>query len=457
MNQQQIFFDLLRFSIRADVETADAPPSLGEADWAALYALAKKQALVGVLFRGVRRLPRGVAPSEELLMRWVGVAQRTRQQNERLYGDSAQVWRKFREEGFRGCVLKGQGHALLYPDPYMRTAGDIDIYLAGGRQRVMRYINKVCPHQVMRYHHVDFPVMRTPIEVHFTPSYMFYPPHNRRMQRWFQKMMDLQCSNMVSLPGGCGEMAVPTTAFNVVYVLSHLYRHVFTEGIGLRQLLDYYYVLENAYCCYSNTDCADKSSSNTDGDFLTTNNTNCTNAVGDITDGSPLTANNTKQRSAAEGKAYCTNAVGGITDGSPLTTNNTKHRSAAEGKAYCTNAVGGVTDGEALWRDLKRLGLWKFAGAVMYVLHEVFGLPEEKMIAPMDEKEGRFLLDEIMRGGNFGQHDTRLGSKEGEGKGRRWLRMSLRNLRFARHYPLEALSEPLFRTAFWAWKQFWRT
>lgn len=397
MNQQQIFFDLLRFSIRADVETADAPASLGEADWAALYALAKKQALVGVLFRGIRRLPRGVAPSEALLMRWVGVAQRTRQRNERLFEDSAQVWRKFREEGFRGCVLKGQGHALLYPDPYMRTAGDIDIYLAGGRQRVMRYVNKVCPHQVMRYHHVDFPVLRTPIEVHFTPSYMFYPPHNRRMQRWFQKMMDLQCSNVVSLPGGCGEMAVPTTAFNVVYVLSHLYRHVFTEGIGLRQLLDYYYVLENTHCCYLNTDCTDKSSSNTDGDFLTTNNTKRTNAVGDI------------------------------------------------------------TDGDALRRDLKRLGLWKFAGAVMHVLHEVFGLPEEKMIAPMDEKEGRFLLNEIMRGGNFGQHDTRLGSKEGEGKPRRWLRMSLRNLRFVRHYPLEALSEPFFRTAFWAWKQLWRS
>ncbi len=434
MNQQQIFFDLLRFSIRADVETADAPPSLGEADWAALYALAKKQALVGVLFRGVRRLPRGVAPSEELLMRWVGVAQRTRQQNERLFEYSAQVWRKFREEGFRGCVLKGQGHALLYPDPYMRTAGDIDIYLVGGRQRVMRYINKVCPHQVMRYHHVDFPVMRTPIEVHFTPSYMFYPPHNRRMQRWFQKMMDLQCSNVVPLPGGCGEMAVPTTAFNVVYVLSHLYRHVFTEGIGLRQLLDYYYVLENAYCCYSNTDCTDKSSSNTDGDFLTTNNTNCTNAdiIRDIREIRVQTKNeNTSgQLSNADGEGANTN---------------------------CTNAVGGVTDGEALRRDLKRLGLWKFAGAVTYVLHEVFGLPEEKMIAPMDEKEGRFLLDEIMRGGNFGQHDTRLGSKDSEGKARRWLRMSLRNLRFVRHYPLEALSEPLFRTAFWAWKLFWRS
>lgn len=102
---------------------------------------------------------------------------------------------------------------------------------------------------------------------------------------------------------------------------------------------------------------------------------------------------------------------------------------------------------------LRRLGLWKFAGVVMYVLHEVFALPEDKMIAPMDEKDGRFLLDEVMRGGNFGQFDDRLGSKEGEGKGHRFFRMTFRNLRFVTRYPTEALSEPLFRTWFWAWKK----
>lgn len=89
----------------------------------------------------------------------------------------------------------------------------------------------------------------------------------------------------------------------------------------------------------------------------------------------------------------------------------------------------------------------------MYVLHEALGLPEAKMIAPIDVNEGRFLLAEIMQGGNFGQYDTRLGSKENEGKLHRYLRMSLRNLRFVKHYPTGALSEPLFRTWFALWKK----
>ena len=107
-----------------------------------------------------------------------------------------------------------------------------------------------------------------------------------------------------------------------------------------------------------------------------------------------------------------------------------------------------LTDLAALQRDLKWLGLWKFAGAVMFVLHEVFGLEEDKMIAPMNEKGGAFLLDEIMRGGNFGQYDDRLGDKTGEGKVHRYFRMSLRNMRFVKHYPSEAICEPLFRTCF---------
>lgn len=357
VSQQRIFFDFLQFCIGAE---AEIPTSVKNADWNALYITAQKQALTGVLFHGIKQLPKELAPNTSLLILWMGMAQKIKQQNIRLFMDSAKVCKKFKQVGFRNCILKGQGNALLYPDSYIRTPGDIDIYLAGGRTKVMQYINKVCPNQVMRYHHVDFPVMKTEIEVHFTPSYMFFPIHNLRMQKWFKEVMDLQCSNVVTLPDGYGEITVPTMSFNVIYNLSHLYRHVFTEGIGLRQLIDYYYIVNN-------------------------------------------------------------------------------------------DELLGIRD--SLQRELKHLGLWKFAGAVMYVLHEVLGLAKENMIAPMDHKEGKFLLDEIMCGGNFGQYDDRLGCKDNEGKVHRYFRMNLRNLRFVKHYPTEALSEPLFRTWFALWKK----
>ena len=375
LKQQKIFFDFLRFCIGSAKEI---PDSLKKADWKELYAIAQKQALLGVLFHGIRRLPKKLAPEQKLLMQWMAMAEMIRKQNIKLFQDSVKVCQNFENEGFANCILKGQGNALLYPDPYMRTPGDIDIYLSGGRKRIMKYVDRVCPNQVMRYHHVDFPVMKTAIEVHFTPSYMFYPIHNWRMQKWFEEVMDDQCNHWVSLPDGYGEIHVPLVSFNVIYILSHLYRHIFTEGIGLRQLLDYYFVLVEWH-----TDLTNLTDSNKSLPQMTQIN----------------------------------------------------------------------TDLDALRHKLKYLGLWKFAGAVMYVLHEILGVPEEKMIAPINVNEGRFLLAEIMQGGNFGQYDTRLGSKENEGKLHRYFRMNLRNLRFVKHYPTEALSEPLFRTWFAVWKK----
>ena len=375
LKQQKIFFEFLRFCIGS---AKDIPDSLKEVDWKELYAIAKKQFLVGVLFDGIKKLPKELAPEQKLLMQWMVMAEQIRKQNIRLFQDSVKVCQNFENEGFANCILKGQGNALLYPDPYMRTPGDIDIYLTGGRKRVMQYINKVCPNQVMRYHHVDFPVMKTAIEAHFTPSYMFCPIHNRRMQKWFEEVMGEQCNHRGSLPDGYGEIHVPQVSFNVIYILSHLYRHIFTEGIGLRQLLDYYFVLVKWH-----TDLTNLTDSNKSLPQMTEIN----------------------------------------------------------------------TDLDALRHKLKYLGLWKFAQAVMFVMKEVFGLSEDRMIAPMDEREGRFLLAEIMRGGNFGQYDDRMGSKIGESKMHRYFRMNLRNLRFVKHYPTEALSEPLFRTWFAVWKK----
>ena len=375
LKQQKIFFDFLRFCIGSAKEI---PGSLKEVNWKELYAIAKKQALLGVLFYGIQRLPKELAPEQKLLMQWMVMAEQIRKQNIRLFLDSVKVCKNFENKGFANCILKGQGNALLYPDPYMRTPGDIDIYLAGGRKRVMQYINKVCPNQVMRYHHVDFPVMKTAIEVHFTPSYMFFPIHNSRMQKWFKEVMGEQCNHRVSLPDGYGEIHVPQVSFNVIYILSHLHRHIFTEGIGLRQLLDYYFVLVKWH-----TDLTNLTDSNKSLPQMTQIN----------------------------------------------------------------------TDLDTLRHELKYLGLWKFAQAVMFVMKEVFGLSEDRMIAPMDEREGRFLLAEIMRGGNFGQYDDRMGSKVGESKIHRYFRMNFRNLRFVKHYPTEALSEPLFRTWFAVWKK----
>ena len=359
-------FKFLKYCLGYNIDMGKV---IAKMDWRQLYTFVSNQAIIGFCFDGIERL--GNEYSEELkknpierdlLMTWMGKAQQIRRQNTKVNTVASKLYSMLREDGLRCCILKGQGNALMYPNVYSRNPGDIDVWVNASRSQITEYAKKYFEiGDDIRYHHIETSMDGVPVELHFFPCTMNNPVYNARLQKWFKRNADLQCSNVVGLPDGIGEIAMPTAAFNVVYQLTHLYHHFFDEGIGMRQIIDYYFVLVKS-----------------------------------------------EERR--------------------------------------------VKNLTALQRELKYLGLWKFAGAVMYVLHEVLGLPEEKMIAPMDEKRGKLLLAEILEGGNFGRHFTKYGGFTHQSMGKKYFLKIWRNMNFVRYYPAEALSEPIFRT----WHFFWR-
>ena len=240
LKQQKISFDFLRFCIGSAKEI---PGSLKEVDWKELYAIAKKQCLVGVLFDGIKKLPaEHVGMKKELLLQWMAESQMLEKANVRLNDAAIQVSEWFRKKGFRTCILKGQGNALMYPDPYSRTPGDIDIWVEGGDERVISFVRSISPHEKACYHHIEFPSYKgVEVEVHYRPSFLLCFWHNRKLQKYYERVKEEQFSHRVMM-GEQGEIAIPTVEFNIIFQLTHIYSHLMNEGIGLRQLLDYYYV-----------------------------------------------------------------------------------------------------------------------------------------------------------------------------------------------------------------------
>lgn len=375
MINTSIIFDFLKYCLGAK---GDMSKVVAGMDWRLLYEFASKQAMLGVCFDGIERLGKEYPEvlrlnpiGRDVLMAWMAKAQQIRRLNMNVNGVAAKLYSMLKEDGLRCCILKGQGNALMYGNPYLRNPGDVDVWVNASREVIMEYGRRNFDlEDDIRYQHLETTKDGVPVELHFMPCVMNNPIYNARLQKWFRRNADLQCSNVVELPDGVGEIAVPTTAFNVVYQLCHLYHHFFDEGIGMRQMVDYYYVLV---------------------------------------------------KSEEERVKNCT---------------------ATEGKANVAS----------LQRELKYLGLWKFAGAVMYVLHVVLGLPEERMIRPMDVKRGELLLSEILNGGNFGKHFTKYGHFTQQGMAKKYFLKIWRNMHFVRYYPAEALSEPIFRT----WHFFWR-
>lgn len=238
----RLFFELTRLSCTTEAGRLSRTPATDE--WEHIRREVFRQALAGVLFAAVERLPAEQRPPREVLLPWYMMKERIAAANRRLNRRAAEASEHFAAQGFRSLLLKGQGVAMLYPDPMLRQPGDIDIWLEGNRQEILACGRKRFPEVPVRYHHMDYPIFGdTAVELHFTPSWMNSPSTHRRLQRYFAREAGNQFGHLISLPEDAGQVAVPTLAFNRVYLLVHIYRHLFGEGIGLRQLQDYYFVL----------------------------------------------------------------------------------------------------------------------------------------------------------------------------------------------------------------------
>ena len=363
------FFQVLRCAINDDIEV----PQLSVTEWKQIYGIAQKQSLLAVIFRAFERAtPPATDDAEKemfgmLVMEWFGNVRVIERINRNVSANVIKLSEKFAQDKFQSCLLKGQGNGLLYLQPNSRTPGDIDILIRPRKydlnkrnviitdvKKTIEYVRLQYQEAKAIYHHIEYPKFNgTEVEVHYRPSFMFNFIFNSRLQEFYAENANEQFHNRTEIADG--EIAVPTLEFNKVFLLSHIYNHLFHEGIGLRQLLDYYYVMEN----------------------------------------------------------------------------DVEHSS----------------DYKALF---SYLGIRNIAGAIMWILTECFGMNQEKVLVPVDERRGRFVLNEILQGGNFGKYDTRY--KFGKGRLGRNMQRLYRDWRLLQYFPSEAISEPIFRL----WHFFWR-
>lgn len=339
-----------------------------------LYDMAKKQSLVGICFAGVQRLVNSEKEDycgmpEMLYLTWMGMAAKIQQRNELMNGKTKEALDFFREKGFPCRVLKGQGIALLYGNlSLLRQSGDIDVWATGGREKIYQLSRDVLGKITgANYHHIHFPMWEDPeIEAHIYPSFLSSPYRNWQLHKFCKLYEPKSLEHFEPLKPLEQGQDTPSLEFNLVFIMLHCYRHLCGHGVGMRQVMDYYFVLLAA-----------------------------------------------KQR------------VSKVQEGSRAET----------------------------MKWVKRIGIGRFAPALMWVMKEVFGLEDEYLLCEPDEKEGRFLLNEIINTGNMGHGETRYrwGQKSALG---RFMAAQKRNLHLMTHYPHEVLWSPIFNIARYMWQQY---
>lgn len=241
MTIEQIFFQLIRVSLGTRICLSHTPRT---DEWGELYTMAKKQSLVGVCFAGVQRLQQQrQKPPEMLYLTWMGMAAKIQQRNEVVNKRCVELQEFLAEHGFKSCILKGQATARYYGDlSTLRQSGDIDVWVDGGRERIIPFVKTVNPNtsHIIKQH-ADLDIFDDiEVEVHYSPSELFCPIHHHRLQKWFKK----QESQVLRYNDG--QMNIADPEFDAVFLLAHIYKHLLVEGIGLRQMMDYFCMLRFA-------------------------------------------------------------------------------------------------------------------------------------------------------------------------------------------------------------------
>ena len=239
------FFSLLRYALGA-ASSFDACPT--EKEWRYIYEQGVRQSVIALLFTAVNRLRGEQEPPFELTMKWAADAEDVRALNELLNSESKRLTDLFEAEGYHTAILKGQANARLYPDPMSRQPGDIDIFVDGGMERVGALLTRlglIEEGEQPQGHHWHLPegFSEVIVEVHFQPL-----PRRDNDDKHIARILAYLQEEFERATTLCPEgFKVPSMAYALVMQLSHLRRHaVIDGGIGLRQVIDYYLLLNHA-------------------------------------------------------------------------------------------------------------------------------------------------------------------------------------------------------------------
>lgn len=212
--------------------------------------MAKKQSLLGICFAGVQRLQvQHQCPPEEVYDRWMGMSATIQMRNKVVDRQCVELQRRLTEDGFKSCVLKGQGVGRLYTEHLhgLRQSGDIDMWVDADAESVIKYVKQISSTNDIERKHISLKIFEdTEVEVHWVPSELDNPFKNKKLKAWYESKKKTCFENRIKIALVGSEICVPTEEFNVIYLLLHIYEHYLYEGVGLRQMMDYYFVLKSA-------------------------------------------------------------------------------------------------------------------------------------------------------------------------------------------------------------------
>ena len=244
------YLDFIRYSVG---EETVVPESIECINWEDFLEFCNRQGITGLVFNGIQKAD--IRFNQSALLEWIGTVQMIIRQNTITNKRLRESVVFFERKGLRSCILKGQANGLMYPKPELRSPGDVDIWVEGKREDIIKEVRNVCPNAHYSIHHIKLPIFKdVSVEVHYRPIYMSNWFMDRKLQNYIGSVEKRQFASKVALNNS--EIGCLTDDFNAIYQLLHMYHHFFETRNNFKQFIDYYMLLKRGH--FNNTDIAQR-------------------------------------------------------------------------------------------------------------------------------------------------------------------------------------------------------
>ena len=237
---QQQFLELLRAGLWGT--KADANLFRENVDWKTILRIAKEQTVQVIIADGIETLPKEVWPPKQAMLSLLMLRIKTQQMHNLLNTTLNQITEALNSEHIPSVLLKGQGVAQNYRIPASRMCGDIDLYIgADNYHRACNIVRELNP-EMQEYtpeseQHMNLELNGVTIEVHRIASTINQKSKAEDFAKWTKAAT---IDNKGTSYDNIGMLIrLPESTFNAFFILYHAVRHMFSEGVGFRQICDW--------------------------------------------------------------------------------------------------------------------------------------------------------------------------------------------------------------------------
>lgn len=249
---EQLFLELLQVSLGTRDKLSRNPD---EAEWGHIFELAEIQTVSGILVDGIDKLPNIQRPPINLLLEWIGITQIIECQYQLHKTIAKKTYDCLKAANLDVAFMKGLVCGARYPHPEHRQCGDIDFVVAD--KDFYKALNKLeeigtVDRELVHEHHGMIYVGDVNLEPHYKVHNYQNPKVDNAMQDIFDEVFP---QSLVEV--NLGELKLPAfpSAFECALLVGHMVNHVYAEGLGMRQVVDFMMFLQKEHEIIKSDDC----------------------------------------------------------------------------------------------------------------------------------------------------------------------------------------------------------